>query len=87
MHREIDGFVLEIARYIVLEQDTVRGAARHFGCSKSSVHKYMTEHLKQLSPELYGQVRQILDRNKAERHIRGGLATRQKYRQLRENAQ
>lgn len=84
MYREIDGFVLEIAQYIVLQQETVRGAAGHFGCSKSSVHKYMTERLEQLDPQLYGRVRQVLDRNKAERHIRGGLATKNKYRRLHE---
>ena len=55
-------------------------AAREFGISKSTVHKDLTERLPRVNPALYGQVRQLLDINKAERHIRGGLATRRKYR-------
>lgn len=53
---------------------------REFGISKSTVHKDLTERLLRVNPALYGQVRQLLDINKAERHIRGGLATRRKYR-------
>lgn len=79
VHAEIDERVLEVAAYIVESKDTVRGAAQHFGCSKSTVHKYMTERLERLNPALYVQVRQVLDLNKAERHIRGGMATRKKY--------
>ena len=86
MHREMNDFVLDIAQYIVQKQETVRGAAQCFGCSKSSVHKYMTERLEALDPGLYLQVRAILDRNKAERHIRGDLATREKYRRQQKNA-
>jgi len=79
VHEEIDRKVLEVGQYIADNRETVRGAAGHFGCSKSTVHKYMTERLEQLDPALYGQVRQVLDLNKAERHIRGGLATKKKY--------
>jgi len=80
VYADIDRRVVEIAEYIVERKDTVRGAAQHFGCSKSTVHKYMTERLEQLNPALYGQVRNVLDLNKAERHIRGGMATKMKYR-------
>ncbi|MBQ3010313.1 MAG: sporulation transcriptional regulator SpoIIID [Oscillospiraceae bacterium] len=80
VYADIDRRVVEIAEYIVERRDTVRGAAQHFGCSKSTIHKYMTERLQTLDGELYLQVRGILDLNKAERHIRGGLATRNKYK-------
>ena len=79
VYADIDRRVVEIAEYIVEKRDTVRGAAKHFGCSKSTVHKYMTDRLETLDAELYASVRQILDLNKAERHIRGGLATKKKY--------
>ena len=59
---------------------TVRAAAKQFGVSKSTVHKDLTERLEKIDPALYQQVRQLLDRNKAERHIRGGMATRRKYK-------
>lgn len=81
MYREIEERVLEVAAYLVESGDTVRGAAAHFGCSKSTIHKYMTERLEQLHPALYAQVRHVLDVNKAQRHIRGGMATKAKYRQ------
>ena len=70
----------ELAVYIIENKATVRSAAREFGISKSTVHKDLTERLPRVNPALYGQVRQLLDINKAERHIRGGLATRRKYR-------
>ena len=79
VHTDIDGRVVEIAEYIVEQRETVRGAAKHFGCSKSTVHKYMTERLEHLHPELHRQVREVLEQNKAERHIRGGMATKMKY--------
>ena len=71
--------VLEIGEFIAQNRETVRGAAAHFGCSKSTVHKYMTDRLEALDPGLYRQVRDVLEVNKAERHIRGGQATRRKY--------
>lgn len=69
----------ELAVYMIETGATVRSAARHFGISKSTVHKALTEKLKQCNYTLYLQVRQILDKNKQERHIRGGMATKLKY--------
>lgn len=70
----------ELAVYLIETNATVRAAARHFGVSKSTVHKDLTCRLKQYNYPLYLQARQILDKNKQERHIRGGLATRRKYK-------
>ena len=70
----------ELAVYMIETGATVRAAAKHFGISKSTVHKDLTCRLKQHHYELYLQVRQILDLNKQERHIRGGMATRKKYK-------
>ena len=70
-----------IAHYIIDSKDTVRGAAKKFGISKSTVHKDVSERLKKINPALAKEVRVILDENKAERHIRGGLATKLKYSQ------
>ena len=70
----------ELAVYIIETGATVRTAARHFGISKSTVHKDLSERLPGYNHSLYIQVRKILDLNKAQRHIRGGMATREKYR-------
>lgn len=70
----------QLAVYMIETGATVRAAARHFGISKSTVHKDLTQRLKQYNYPLYLQVRQILDVNKQERHIRGGMATRRKYK-------
>ena len=70
---------VELAHYIIESKDTVRGAAKKFGVSKSTVHKDVSERLLKISPCLAAEVRAILDENKAERHIRGGLATKRKY--------
>jgi len=70
----------ELAVYLLEHQCTVRAAAKRFGVSKSTVHKDMSERLKHIDRRLWVQVRALLERNKAERHIRGGLATRKKYR-------
>lgn len=70
---------IELAEYIVENQTTVRAAAKKFGISKSTVHNDVSERLKKLNPELYNDVRKVLDINKAERHIRGGMATKQKF--------
>lgn len=75
--------VLEIARFIASSKSTVREAAKTFNVSKSTVHKDMTERLPKVNPQLYEQVRSILEKNKAERHLRGGEATRRKYMSLR----
>ena len=69
----------ELAVYIIETGATVRSAAGHFGISKSTVHKDITTRLQRLQPQLYLQARAVLDRNKQERHIRGGMATKQKY--------
>jgi putative DeoR family transcriptional regulator (stage III sporulation protein D) len=68
-----------LGEYIAEHSATVRAAARAFGCSKSTVHKDITERLVRIRPMLAAQARVVLDANKAERHIRGGLATREKY--------
>ncbi len=79
MEKHIEERACQLAVYIIENQATVRAAAQKFGISKSTVHKDMTDRLSHLKPELYHQVRQVLDRNKAERHIRGGIATKRKY--------
>lgn len=71
---------VELGEYIIEHKATVRGAAQKFGISKSTVHKDVSERLKKLNPQLYIEVKHVLDINKAQRHIRGGMATRQKYR-------
>ena len=70
----------ELAVYMIETGATVRAAARHFGISKSTVHKDLSVRLKQYNYLLYLQARQVLDYNKQQRHIRGGLATRKKYK-------
>ncbi len=80
MHEYIEQRVRDLAVYIIENNATVRGAAKHFGVSKSTVHKDMTQRLPECDPSLYLRVKAILDRNKAERHLRGGAATRRKYR-------
>ena len=71
----------ELAVYMIETGATVRSAASHFGLSKSTVHKDLSQRLKQYNYALYLQVRQVLDLNKQERHIRGGMATKRKYQQ------
>ncbi len=75
----IEERAVEIANYIVDEKSTVRQAAKKFGVSKSTIHKDVTERLLRINPSLAGKVRKVLDLNKSERHIRGGLATKEKY--------
>ena len=79
----IEERVLLLANYIINTKCTVRAAAKNFGISKSTVHKDLTERLEEISQGLYDEVRVILDDNKAERHIRGGLATKAKYEKER----
>ncbi len=74
--------IVRLAVYILETGATVRTAAKHFGVSKSTVHKDVSERLKRIDPSLHSRVREVLDINKAERHIRGGIATREKYREL-----
>ncbi len=79
----IDERAIELAHYIIDSKDTVRGAAKKFGISKSTVHKDVSERLKKINPSLAREVRRLLDENKAERHIRGGMATKLKYSHLK----
>lgn len=78
----IEERVLELAHYILENNSTVRAAAKKYNISKSTVHKDITERLLELNPPLAQEVHRVLDKNKAERHIRGGLATREKYLHL-----
>ena len=80
MSDTIEERACELAVYIIETGATVRAAARHFGISKSTVHKDLQQRLPQCNKLLYSQVRQVPDKNKAQRHIRGGMATRRKYK-------
>ena len=82
----IEERALEIASYIIENQATVRQTARQFGVSKSTIHKDVTDRLSQINPQLAKEARKVLDFNKQERHIRGGLATREKYLHLHETS-
>lgn len=75
----IEERAMNIASYIIDNNATVRQTARAFGVSKSTVHKDVTDRLMQINPALAKQARQVLDVNKSERHIRGGMATKEKY--------
>lgn len=74
---------ISLAQYIIENGATVRQAAAQFGISKSTVHKDITTRLQHLNRMLFVQVQEVLSRNKNERHIRGGMATREKYRSAR----
>ncbi|MFY9213565.1 MAG: sporulation transcriptional regulator SpoIIID [Tissierellaceae bacterium] len=80
----IEERTLEIAKYILSEGATVRQAAGIFGVSKSTVHKDVTERLPKINPLIAAMVKDVLERNKAERHIRGGEATKLKYKAMSE---
>ena len=86
MKREIYIRVTEAAEYIRATGATVRVCAKRFGVSKTTIHKDMRERLKEISPALYAQVSQVLAKNKAERHIRGGEARREKYEKTQQGA-
>ena len=79
MTEDLEKRARELAVYLIERRTTIRDAAKHFSVSKSTVHKDLSERLSQIDQNLYIQVKQILERNKAERHIRGGDATRRKY--------
>jgi len=81
----IEERAVELAHYIIESKDTVRGAAKKYGISKSTVHKDVSERLKKINLGLAKEVREILEENKAERHIRGGMATKLKYSHMKEN--
>ena len=78
----IEERAINLAQSIIDSKDTVRGTAKKFGISKSTVHKDVSERLLEISPTLAYEVRKVLDENKAERHIRGGMATKLKYSHL-----
>lgn len=82
MANTIEQRACELAVYMIESGATVRTAAKHFGISKSTVHKDLSQRLPKYNKRLYEQVRKVLDENKAQRHIRGGLATREKYRSI-----
>lgn len=75
----IEERAVEIANYIIENEATVRQAAKAFSVSKSTIHKDITDRLEEINPNLATQARKVLDQNKSERHIRGGLATKAKY--------
>ena len=79
MKQYIEERAVEIAQYIIEQNATVRTTAKKFGISKSTVHKDLTDRLEKINPQLASQARQVLEVNKAERHIRGGMATKEKY--------
>ena len=79
MNYDIESRAVLLARHIIETGNTVRDTAKVFGISKSTVHKDVTERLMRSNPEMYTTVKEILDKNKAERHLRGGEATRQKF--------
>ena len=76
----IEERALELANYILETRATVRAAAKKFGVSKSTVHQDITSRLAEINPGLAAEVKEVLDNNKAERHIRGGNATKEKYK-------
>lgn len=77
--------IKEVARFIIGTGTTVRQAAKVYAVSKSTIHKDVTERLENIDSELYKEVRKVLDKNKEERAIRGGMATRERYRRLKGN--
>lgn len=78
----IEERVLEVANYIIDSKATIRKTAKVFGVSKSTIHKDMTERLPKINPSIAQEAKNILDLNKAERHIRGGKATKLKYKAI-----
>ncbi len=76
----IEDRVLEVAKYIIDSKATIRRTAKVFGVSKSTIHKDMTERLPKINPQIANEAKTILDLNKSERHIRGGRATKMKYK-------
>jgi putative DeoR family transcriptional regulator (stage III sporulation protein D) len=74
---------IELAHYIIETKSTVRHTAEVFGISKSTVHNDVTKRLARINPLLYSEVKEVLEENKAQRHIRGGLATKEKYSKIK----
>lgn len=80
MNDYIEERTIELANYIIENKATVRTAAKKFGVSKSTVYKDVTERLNKINSRLAAEVRSVLDENKSERHLRGGMATKKKYK-------
>lgn len=80
MRTNIEERACDLAEYIIENKATVRAAAKQFGVSKSTVHKDITERLEYINKPLFLQVKAVMETNKAERHLRGGMATRRKYK-------
>ena len=74
---------ISFALYIIENNTTVRATAKEFHISKSTVHKDVTDRLKKINPMIYAEVKEVLERNKSERHIRGGIATKEKYARIK----
>ncbi len=85
MRYDIESRMAELAKYIIENKATVRDTAKKFGISKSTVHKDVTERLEKNNRSMYYEVKQILEKNKAERHLRGGEATKRKFKKISEN--
>ena len=83
MKGNIEERACQLALYIIENKATVRAAARKFGVSKSTVHKDLSQRLPSFNQPLYAQVKGVLEENKAQRHIRGGIATLEKYRHIK----
>ena len=84
MRDDLETRARELAVYLIERRTTIRDAAKHFSVSKSTVHKDLSERLQEIDRSLYVQVKEILEQNKAERHLRGGDATKRKYQKQRE---
>lgn len=87
MKGAVEERAVELGEYIIENNATVRAAAKKFHISKSTVHKDVSDRLQVVNPQLYGKVRRVLEVNKAQRHIRGGIATREKYKHDAEKQQ
>ena len=85
MKGAVEERAIELGEYIIENNATVRAAAGKFHISKSTVHKDVSDRLKTVNPQLYDRVREVLEVNKAQRHIRGGIASREKYRHSEED--
>ena len=85
MKGNVEERAIELGEYIAKTNATVRLAAKKYNVSKSTVHKDVSERLKRINMPLYKEVRKVLDQNKEERHIRGGIATKEKYRKIADN--
>ena len=82
MSKPLEERACELAVYMIETGATVRATAKHYHISKSTVHKDISQRLEHYNPALYAQVRTVLDKNKQERHIRGGMATKRKYQHI-----